>query len=81
MTTESTNPAMPRVRYRINVNRLAKGQLSFDCTVELDGPVELLGEHHDVPCSTSLYQLRKAALEESDTLVAELRIRYPMVLE
>ena len=78
MTTENQQP---RVRYRINVNRLAKGQLSFDCTVELDGPVELIGEHHDVPCSTSLYQLRKAALEESDTLVAELRIRYPMAVE
>ena len=39
MTTEIdwAHPAMPRVRYRINVNRLAKGQLSFDCTVEWKG--------------------------------------------
>ena len=80
MTTENSQP-QPRVRYRINVNRLAKGQLSFDCTVELDGPVELIGEHHDVPSSTSLYQLRKAALEESDKLVAELQSRYPMAVE
>ena len=32
MTTEN----QPKVRYRININRLAKGQLSFDCTVELE---------------------------------------------
>jgi hypothetical protein len=78
MTTENQQP---RVRYRINVNRLAKGQLSFDCTVELDGPVELIGPDHDAPCSIALHKLRKAALEESDTLVAELQSRYPMAVE
>lgn len=77
MTTEN----QPKVRYRINVNRLAKGQLSFDCTVELDGPVELIGADHDVPCSIALHKLRQAALDESDTLVAELRLRYPMAVE
>ena len=78
MTTENQQP---RVRYRINVNRLAKGQLSFDCTVELDGPVELIGPDHDVPCSIALHKLRQAALEESDKLVAELQSRYPMAVE
>ncbi len=78
MTTE--NP-QPRVRYRINVNRLAKGQLSFDCTVELEGPVELIGEGHDFPSRIALGKLQEAALEESDKLVAELQSRYPMAVE
>ena len=77
MTTEN----QPRVRYRINVNRLAKGQLSFDCTVELDGPVELIGPDHDVPSRIALGKLQEAALEESDKLVAELQSRYPMAVE
>jgi hypothetical protein len=78
MTTENQQP---RVRYRINVNRLAKGQLSFDCTVELDGPVELIGPDHDVPSRIALGKLQEAALEESDKLVAELQSRYPMAVE
>ena len=77
MTTEN----QPRVRYRINVNRLAKGQLSFDCTVELDGPVELIGPDHDAPSRIALGKLQEAALEESDKLVAELQSRYPMAVE
>ena len=80
MTTENQQP-QSRVRYRININRLAKGQLSFDCTVELDGPVELIGVDHDVPCSIALGELREAALQESDKLVAELQSRYPMAVE
>ena len=70
MTTEIdwAHPAMPRVRYRINVNRLAKGQLSFDCTVEWEGPFPMGGG-------------REAALEESDRLVAALQARYPMGVE
>ena len=78
MTTENQHP---RVRYRINVNRLAKGQLSFDCTVELDGPVELIGPDHDVPSRIALGKLQEAALEESATLVAELQSKYPMAVE
>ena len=78
MTTENQQP---RVRYRINVNRLAKGQLSFDCTVELDGPVELIGPDHDVPSRIALGKLQAAALEESDKLVAELQSKYPMAVE
>ena len=77
MTTEN----QPRVRYRINVNRLAKGQLSFDCTVELDGAVQLIGPDHDVPSRIALGKLQEAALEESDKLVAELQSRYPMAVE
>jgi len=80
MTTENSQP-QPRVRYRIKLNRLAKGQMQFECSVELEGPVELIGPDHDVPCSIALHKLRQAALEESDTLVAELRIRYPMAVE
>jgi len=72
MTTENQQP---RVRYRINVNRLAKGQLSFDCTVELIGP------DHDVPSRIALGKLQEAALEESDKLVAELQAKYPMMVE
>ena len=78
MTTENQQP---RVRYRINVNRLAKGQLSFDCTVELEGPVELIGADHDFPSRIALGKLQEAALEESDKLVAELQSRYPMAVE
>ena len=63
------------------MNRLAKGQLSFDCTVELDGPVELIGPDHDVPSRIALGKLQEAALEESDKLVAELQSRYPMAVE
>jgi hypothetical protein len=80
MTTENQQP-QARVRYRININRLAKGQLSFDCTVELDGPVELIGVDHDVPCSIALGKLQEAALEESDRLVAALQAKYPMGVE
>ena len=80
MTTENQQP-QPRVRYRISINRLAKGQLSFDCTVELEGPVELIGEGHDVPSRIALGKLQEAALEESDRLVAELQSRYPMAVE
>ena len=78
MTTENQQP---RVRYRININRLAKGQLSFDCTVELEGPVELIGEGHDFPSRIALGKLQEAALEESDKLVAELQAKYPMGVE
>ena len=80
MTTENQQP-QSRVRYRININRLAKGQLSFDCTVELEGPVELIGEGHDFPSRIALGKLQEAALEESDRLVAELQAKYPMAVE
>ena len=80
MTTENQQP-QARVRYRININRLAKGQLSFDCTVELEGPVELIGEGHDFPSRIALGKLQEAALEESDRLVAELQAKYPMGVE
>jgi len=80
MTTENQQP-QSRVRYRININRLAKGQLSFDCTVELEGPVELIGEGHDFPSRIALGKLQEAALEESDRLVAELQAKYPMGVE
>jgi len=80
MTTENQQP-QSRVRYRININRLAKGQLSFDCTVELEGPVELIGEGHDFPSRIALGKLQEAALEESDKLVAALQAKYPMGVE
>ena len=80
MTTENSQP-QPRVRYRISINRLAKGQLQFDCTCELDAPVELIGPDHDVPSRIALGKLQEAALEESDKLVAELQSRYPMAVE
>ena len=80
MTTENQQP-QSRVRYRIKLNRLAKGQMQFECSVELEGPVELIGADHDVPCSIALGELREAALQESDKLVAELQSRYPMGVE
>ena len=80
MTTENQQP-QARVRYRISINRLAKGQLSFDCTVELEGPVELIGEGHDFPSRIALGKLQEAALEESDRLVAALQAKYPMGVE
>ena len=80
MTTENEQP-QARVRYRIKLNRLAKGQMQFECTVELEGPVELIGEGHDFPSRIALGELRDAALQESDKLVAELQSRYPMGVE
>ena len=78
MTTENQQP---RVRYRIKLNRLAKGQMQFECSVELDGPVELIGADHDFPSRIALGKLQEAALEESDKLVAELQAKYPMMVE
>ena len=80
MTTENSQP-QPRVRYRIKLNRLAKGQMQFECSVELEGPVELIGPDHDVPSRIALGKLQEAALEESDKLVAELQAKYPMMVE
>ena len=80
MTTENQQP-QARVRYRIKLNRLAKGQMQFECTVELEGPVELIGEGHDFPSRIALGKLQEAALEESDKLVAELQAKYPMGVE
>ena len=54
-------------RYRVNVSTTAKGQKTFDCTVELTGSDMALT--HD--------EARKQALAESDALVAELDKRYP----
>ena len=78
MTTENQQP---RVRYRIKLNRLAKGQMQFECSVELEGPVELIGPDHDAPSRIALGKLQEAALEESDKLVAELQAKYPMMVE
>ena len=80
MTIENSQP-QSRVRYRININRLAKGQMQFECTVELDGPVELIGVDHDFPSRIALGKLQEAALEESDKLVAALQAKYPMGVE
>jgi len=80
MTTENSQP-QPRVRYRIKLNRLAKGQMQFECSVELEGPVELIGADHDFPSRIALGKLQEAALEESDKLVAELQAKYPMMVE
>ena len=78
MTTENQQP---RVRYRIKLNRLAKGQMQFECSVEVEGPVELIGPDHDAPSRIALGKLQEAALEESDRLVAELQAKYPMMVE
>ena len=78
MTTENSQP---RVRYRIKLNRLAKGQMQFECSVELEGPVELIGADHDFPSRIALGKLQEAALEESDRLVAALQAKYPMGVE
>ena len=80
MTTENEQP-QARVRYRIKLNRLAKGQMQFECTVELDGPVELIGADHEFPSRIALGKLQEAALEESDRLVAALQAKYPMGVE
>ena len=80
MTTENAQP-QSRVRYRIKLNRLAKGQMQFECSVELEGPVELIGADHDFPSRIALGKLQEAALEESDRLVAALQAKYPMGVE
>ena len=81
MTTENQQP-QARVRYRININRLAKGQLQFDCTCELDAPVELIGPtHNQVPSSIALGKVQEVILLASDQLVAALQAKYPMGVE
>ena len=80
MTTENQQP-QPRVRYRISINRLAKGQMSFDCTCEVDAPIEFIGPDQERLSRIALAEIREAALEESDRLVAELQSRYPMAVE
>ena len=80
MTTENSQP-QPRVRYRISINRLAKGQLQFDCTCEVDAPIEFIGPDQERLSRIALKEIREAALEESDRLVAELQAKYPMAVE
>ena len=78
MTTENQQP---RVRYRIKLNRLAKGQMQFECTAELDAPIEFIGPNQERLSRIALKEIREAALEESDRLVAELQAKYPMAVE
>jgi len=80
MTTENSQP-QPRVRYRISINRLAKGQMSFDCTCEVDAPIEFIGPDQERLSRIALAEIREAALEESDRLVAALQAKYPMAVE
>ena len=80
MTTENQQP-QPRVRYRISINRLAKGQMSFDCTCEVDAPIAFIGPDQERLSRIALAEIREAALEESDRLVAALQAKYPMALE
>ena len=82
MTTENAQP-QARVRYRININRLAKGQLSFDCTCEVDAPIEFIGpdQYRQRLSRIALAEIREAALEESDRLVAALQAKYPLGVE
>ena len=80
MTTENPQP-QPRVRYRISINRLAKGQLSFDCTCEVDAPIEFIGPDQERLSRIALAEIREAVLEESDRLVAALQAKYPMGVE
>ena len=80
MTTENQQP-QPRVRYRISINRLAKGQLSFDCTCEVDAPIAFIGPDQERLSRIALAEIREAALEESDRLVAALQAKYPMGVE
>ena len=80
MTTENAQP-QPRVRYRISINRLAKGQMSFDCTCEVDAPIAFIGPDQERLSRIALNEIREAALEESDRLVAALQAKYPMAVE
>ena len=80
MTTENQQP-QPRVRYRISINRLAKGQMSFDCTCEVDAPIAFIGPDQERLSRIALNEIREAALEESDRLVAALQAKYPLGVE
>ena len=80
MTTENPQP-QARVRYRIKLNRLAKGQMQFECTAELDAPIEFIGPDQERLSRIALKEIREAALEESDRLVAALQAKYPMGVE
>ena len=80
MTTENQQP-QSRVRYRISINRLAKGQMSFDCTCEVDAPIAFIGPDQERLSRIALAEIREAVLEESDRLVAALQAKYPMGVE
>jgi len=61
----------PRVRFRVNVTRLAKGNFTFDCTAEVDTEFDKM--------NLAIY--RDLAVTESDLLVAALEARYPLNLD
>ncbi len=72
----------PRIRFRVNVNRLAKGAFSFDCTCELEVPIDMInGENGAVPSQIDISMWRENALEQSGLLVASLQAKYPLALE
>ncbi|MDP6495922.1 MAG: hypothetical protein QGI09_11020 [Dehalococcoidia bacterium] len=74
MATE--NPEA-KVRFRVNVTRLAKGGFTHDSTCEIEAPVDMIGEFKDSPSRIGLGKLQEAALEASAELVAMLEARYP----
>ena len=72
----------PTIRYRVNVTRLAKGAFSFDCTCELQAPIDMInGSTGPVPSQIDLGVLREQVLKESQLLVEVLKIEYPLSLE
>ncbi len=59
-------------RYRVNVSTTAKGIFTFDATVEITANI---GVGENAP------NMEAIILLESDSLVAKLKARYPIVEE
>ena len=70
-----TTTNRPTARIRINRTRTSTGKHGYDATVEVSMPIDLVGELTEHVSAIALGNLRRAALYESDTLVAELEQR------
>lgn len=68
------------LRYRINISTSVKGVKTYDCTLELAGPVEMTPYPNEKGSQVSK-NLQNTTLELSDSLVAELDKRYPAPVE
>lgn len=71
------NEQQPQVRIRVNVGTTVKGVHTYDCTVELIVPVEMIGvDPAKVPSAQHLGELSERALAESARIGGILDEKY-----
>lgn len=71
------NEQQPQVRIRINVGTSVKGIHTYDATVELTVPVEMIGAPNaKVPAAQHLNELSERVLAESARVVGLLDAQY-----